>query len=346
MDKTYSVERFNMCARGLNQRLSQSVLKIPDNIKAQVQEIHIRADKPVVLYCGTVTYYLTSENQLVSQCFTENMLISSHRDIYECFQNICCYSVYTKQTEIKNGFITMRGGHRAGICGTAVYNGNEIINIRDISSINLRIAKEVKGVSNSILKNIDVNNGGVLICGVPSSGKTTVLRDISRVLSTKENLKVCVVDERGEIGGSYSGIVQNDVGMCDVLDGYRKQDGIMHAVRCMSPQVIVCDEIGTDEEAESIKECLNCGVAVLASVHCANVKELLTKPQTHKLLSTGAFEYIVFLSDRKTPGVMREIYTLEELKEYESDRLYSGDNKHNGNRILSVSGTKAKNDVV
>lgn len=337
--------RFDMCIKGLNQRLFQTLVKIPSRFKAQVQEIHIRTQKPVSLYCGNITYYVTNENQIVS-CVTDNMLTASQIDINESFQNICSYSVYTRQSEIKNGYVTLRGGHRAGICGTAVYQGDSIINIRDISSINLRVAKEVKGVAENILKHIKLEKGGVLICGVPSCGKTTVLRDIARVLSTESNMKVCVVDERGELGGTYSGIVQNDLGMSDVLDGYKKSDGILHAVRCMSPEVVVCDEIGTDSEAQSITECLNSGVCVIASVHCADVKELLNKPQTRKLLSTNAFEYIVFLSDRKNPSVMREIYTLRELREYENNRLYSVDCKHNSNRLLSVSSSQAKNDVV
>lgn len=341
-----SVERFNVCAKGLNQRLQNAVIQIPDHIKIQIQEIHIRVNKPVALYCGSTTYFLTLNNQIVSHWFNDNMLIASRNDVYESFQNICCYSVYSRQTEINNGFITMRGGHRAGICGTAFYNGENITAIRDISSINLRVAREIKGVSKEILKNIDINKGGVLICGVPSCGKTTVLRDISRVLSTERNLKVCVVDERGELGGTYSGVVQNDLGLCDVLDGYQKQDGIMHAVRCLSPNVVVCDEIGSDEEVRGIRECLNSGVTIIASAHCANVDELLSKPQTCNLISTGAFEYIVFLSDRKSPGVMKEMYILEELKSYENNRLYPSDNFHNGCRILSVNGTKASNDVV
>lgn len=345
MDKYY-VERFNMCVKGLNQRLQNAVMQIPDHIKVQIQEIHIRTNKPVALYCGSITYFLTANNQIVSHWFNENMLIASHSDVYESFQNICCYSVYARQTEINNGFITMKGGHRAGICGTAFYNGENITSIKDISSINLRVAREIKGVSKDILKNIDINKGGVLICGVPSGGKTTVLRDISRVLSTEYNLKVCVVDERGEMGGTYSGIVQNDLGLCDVLDGYRKQDGIMQAVRCMSPNVVVCDEIGTGEEAEGIKECLNSGVTVIASAHCSNVDELFSRPQTYNLISTGAFEYIVFLSDRKSPGVMKELYVLEELKNYENTRVHSSDNLNNSCRVLSVNSTKTTNDVV
>lgn len=341
-----SVKRFDMCAKGLNQRLQNAVKQIPDRIKAQVQEIHIRTNKPIALYCGKITYYLTLNNQIVTHRFSDNMFVTTHSDISETFQNICCYSVYSKQPEIINGFITLKGGHRAGICGTAFYNGDNITSIRDISSINLRVAREIKGISKNILNRIDITNGGLLICGVPSCGKTTVLRDIARELSTKNNLKVCVIDERGELGGTYSGIVQNDLGLSDVLDGYKKQDGIMHAIRCMSPNVIICDEIGSDSEADGIKECLNSGVTVIASAHCANINELLTKPQTSKLISTGAFEYIVFLSNRETPGIVKELYQLEEVKSYENNRLYSSDNLHNGCRVLSVNSSQTKDDVI
>lgn len=344
--ESYLVKRFNMCAKGLNQRLQNAVMKIPNSIKEEIQEIHIRTNKPVTLYSSNITYYLTKDNQAVSHWYNSNMLIATQSDICETFQNICCYSVYSKQSEINNGFITLKGGHRAGICGTAVYNEEKITSIRDISSINLRIAKEFKGASAKLLNCIDISKGGVLICGIPSCGKTTLLRDIARVLSTEKALKVCVVDERGELGGAYLGISQNDLGLCDILDGYRKQDGIMQAVRSLSPNVIVCDEIGTDDEAEKIKECLNSGVSVIASVHCANLDELLSKPQTCKLISTGAFEYIVFLSDRKSPGVIKELYRLEELKHYEDNRLYSADNINNSCRVLSVNVAKRENNAI
>lgn len=344
--ENYLVHRFNMCAKGLNQRLQNAVMKIPDSIKEEIQEIHIRTNKPVTLYSANITYYLTSDNQIVSHWYNSNMLIATPSDICETFQNICCYSVYSKQAEINNGFITLKGGHRAGICGTAVYNDGKITSIRDISSINLRIAKEFKGASAKLLSSIDINKGGVLICGIPSCGKTTMLRDIARVLSTDYSLKVCVVDERGELGGAYQGISQNDLGLCDVLDGYRKPDGIMQAVRSLSPDVIVCDEIGTDDEAEKITECLNSGVSVIASVHCSNSDELLSKSQTCKLISTGAFEYIVFLSDRKSPGVIKELYQLEELKNYEDNRLHSADIINNSCRVLSVNIAKTENSVI
>ncbi len=346
MDNNYLLERFNMCAISLNQRISRAIMKIPEHVKLQAQEIHIRINKPVAIYCGCITYYLTMQNQLISYCLPSNMLIATQRDVNESFHNLCSYSVYSRQEEIKNGYLTISGGHRAGVCGTAVYTGDEISNVRDISSINLRISREIKGIATGFINNIALDKGGVLLCGVPACGKTTFLRDLSRILSLEKNYKVCIIDERGEIGGTHYGVVQNDVGMCDVLDGYKKTDGIIHAVRCMSPQVIVCDEIGRNDEAESIKSCLNSGVAVVASVHCSSVKELLTKPQTKALLSTGAFEYIAFMSDRKHPGVIKEIYTLEELKEYEADRLYSFDNKHNSNRLLSVAATTTQNDVV
>ncbi len=344
--ENYLITRFNDCAKGLNQRLYSAVMSIPNSIKEEIQEIHIRTNKPVTLYGTNITYYLTASNQVVSHWYNSNMLIATQSDICESFQNLCCYSVYSKQSEINNGFITLKGGHRAGICGTAVYNENKITSIRDISSINLRIAKEFKGVSEKLLSRIDLNKGGVLICGAPSCGKTTLLRDIARVLSTEKGLKVCVVDERGELGGAYLGVSQNDLGLCDVLNGYRKADGIMQAVRSLSPNVIVCDEIGTDNEAEKIKECLNSGVSVVASIHCSNIDELLSKPQSSRLISTGAFEYIVFLSDRKAPGVIKELYRLEELKHYEDNRLYSADNINNGCRVLSVNIAKTENNAI
>lgn len=320
-----TIRRFDRAAKGLGQRLFDRVVRINDDIKSSAQEIRIRVNKPVAIYTPNEMFFITVEGKAVSEIISGKMLVSSQRDIADCFQTLCSYSVYSRQNEIRKGFITMQGGHRAGLCGTAVYRGGEIYNIRDISGINIRIAREIFGCADKLLEYIKNLSGGVLVCGPPSCGKTTLLRDIARQLSTVCAQKTVVIDERGELAGIYAGIAQNDLGFSDVLDGFSKGDGMMQAVRCLSPDYIICDEIGTSQEIALLEQSLNAGVKVIATVHASSREELLKKPQGEALLRTGAFEKIVFLKSRKSPGEIKEVFSKEVLSGVQGGRS-SNDN--------------------
>ena len=224
----------------------------------------------------------------------------------EVVRKICEYSVYSRQNEIVNGFITLRGGHRAGICGTAVLRDGEMSNVRCISSVNLRFAREIRGSADQLLHSVKDISGGVLICGEPSSGKTTLLRDLARQLSADRN--VALIDERGELAACIGGMPQNDVGLCDVYDGYPKAEAMRHAVRTMSPDVLICDEIGTDEEA-SLRNCLRGGVAVIATAHIRHREEL----RRHPAFRTGAFSTVVFLSGRQNVGEIISVQSVGDV---------------------------------
>ncbi len=339
------VKRFDLCVCGLGRSLSQILLKISEDIKYKTQEIHMRTGKPLVLYCGEESFYVKGNGAAVKYV-TEDIVRLFEEDIDECFQSICRYSVYTRQDEIKNGFVTMKGGNRAGICGTAVYEKDSLTSIRNIYSINVRISKEVRGVSREFFRLTGNVVRGTLICGAPCSGKTTMLRDIARVISQEKGMKVSVIDERGEIGGGLGGELCNDVGFCDIFSGYKKTDGMMQAIRCMSPDVIICDEIGSEEEACCVSEALNSGVTVIAAVHCHNIKEFLQKPQTMRLAQTSAFEYAVFLSDRKHLGKISRVIRIEELVKCESGRLYTDNTEYDLSRLLYVDEGEEKNKAV
>ena len=201
----------------------------------------------------------------------------------------------------------MYGGHRAGICGTAVVNNGKIVNIRDITSINVRIAREHKGCADSLYNKIIAVSGGVLICGAPCSGKTTVLRDLARLLSTKGKKNVALIDERGELAGTASGKFQNDIGMCDVYDSYNKSEAMLHAIRSMAPEIVICDEIGSKEDIYAVEKSVNCGVRIISSTHCASEYELKQKANMVSLMKTGAFQTLVFLSNRTHAGEIVKI---------------------------------------
>lgn len=321
------VRRFDKAARGLGQHIFERIIRVDDDLKSAAQEIRLRVNKPVMIYTATDTLYLTCDGAAVKEQQPGRMIIATQRDISDCFQTLCNYSVYSRQNEIRKGFITTQGGHRAGLCGTAVYRGGEIYNIRDVSGVNLRIAREIFGCADKLLDYIKDLNGGMLICGPPSCGKTTLLRDTARQLSTVYGKKIAVIDERGELAASFAGIPQNDLGYSDVLDGYLKCDGIMQAVRCLSPEYIICDEIGSSEETMLLEQCLNAGVRVIATIHAANSDELMKKPQGLALLKTGAFEKVVFLKTRETPGEIKEVLGKEELLVGKSVRNNNDNNR-------------------
>ena len=300
MDFNISFKRentgFNSAVLYLNEKFRSKAENINNEIRLAAQEIRLRVNKSPAIVCPNKTYFLAHDGTL---SLKETPFFVVPTDIQETIKIICSYSIYSYQSQIKNGFITLRGGHRAGICGTAVINGGEITNIRDISSINIRIAKEIKGCSDKILKKITYNPKGTLIAGPPSSGKTTILRDLARNLSLVQNgpvKKIAIIDERGEIAAVYNGIPQVDIGLCDVLNGYPKGEGILQAVRVLSPNIVICDEMGNISEINAIEEGLNSGAEIIASVHCGDKKDLFNKPQIKRLLATKAFSNIILLS--------------------------------------------------
>lgn len=297
MNTKLEVSGFESAILCLSEKIRKSISLIPLEIKKKAQEIRIRINRNVLVICPDASYFLSYDGELSQK---ETLFFVTPIDIGETIKIICSYSIYSYQNQIKNGFITLRGGHRAGICGTAVINGNEITNIRDISSINIRIAKEVRDCSEQMIRKLGSDINHTIIAGPPSSGKTTFLRDISRKLSLGEYgipKKISIIDERGEIAAVYRGIPQCDVGMCDVLNGYPKDIGIMQAIRVLSPDIIICDEIGTGAEVSLIAEGLNAGVGVIASIHAGNIEELSNKKQIQMLVKTKAFKKIILLNN-------------------------------------------------
>ena len=303
-------KRFLNAASVLSAKLYKVLSSAPDLITSTAQEITLRLNRPLCVECNGKRYYFTENNCITDTIFDTQMVVVTERNMFETFQNICNYSVYSRQNEINNGYITLKGGHRAGVCGTAVLNENKIVNIKDITSINIRIAREILGCSKEILSSVDVRKG-VLICGAPCSGKTTIIRDIARQLSYE--CKVSVIDERNELSSNVNGAFQNDMGMCDVFDSYIKSDAIVQAVRSMSPDVIVCDEISTEKDIEALTCGLNSGISYIVTLHADNSQELLNKPIAQVLLKSGGISTVIFLRTKKEAGQIKSIVSIEEL---------------------------------
>lgn len=304
---------FDSAAEILCDELRETVTSIPESKKNSVQEIRLRSGKPLTLTDGTSSLFIDNKGRILYSS-GDNALVVSQRNIFDTFKRLCGYSVYSYQEQIKNGFITVRGGHRVGICGTAVSNSGKISAVNDISSLNIRISRQIYGVSAEIINKCCPLNGGIIIIGMPSSGKTTILRDLSYRLSLGiecKMMRTSVIDERGELSGTFQGCAYNDLGLCDILNSYPKGEGIIHAVRALSPQVIICDEIGTEEDCISASQGFNAGAYIIASVHASDYDEFLLRPIAKQLISSGAFRTAVILESSDRPGRIREIRCIE-----------------------------------
>ena len=225
---------------------------IDQNMVNELQEIRLRTGrKTIIKYssCEKISDFTPNENNMI-----------------EILQRLCDNSIYSYQNQIINGFVTLVGGHRVGIAGSIAMKDGKVSNINYISALNFRIAKEVIGASDKIMKYI-VKNGEVqntLIVSKPGMGKTTILRDLVRNISENTLNTISVIDERGEIAAMYKGVPQNNIGSrCDVFDNVTKSIGMKMAIRAMSPDVIVSDEIGSKEDVEAINYALLSGAKLM-----------------------------------------------------------------------------------
>lgn len=280
-----------------------------------ISEVRIKRSWPVSVIANNERYFLKYDGLLTKNIESGSLCIADAEDFDESVRKLCNYSLHSYQNELINGFITIGGGHRVGICATAVKNSKgEIVSVKNISSMNIRISRDIRGVSDKIINSI-FSNGikSILIVGEPSSGKTTLLRDIATKLSGKEFgfLRVSIIDERSEIAqtGTFLERKNLDIG-CDIFDAYPKSQGMMTALRSMGPDVIICDEIGKDEDVVAIENISNSGVNIIASIHSSSLGELLRKPQFNKLIRTASFETAIFLKGKISPGEISDIVSL------------------------------------
>lgn len=266
-------------------RLSIEMARVSPEWLSHLNEIRLRIHQPVVLMSDKDYRLLGEHTPLTGE------------EIREIFEKMCDYSVYSRQNELSRGYLLLPGGHRVGVCGSATTDNSGRRTLRNITSFNIRVANEFLHCADKLLQACAPLEEGLLIAGPPCCGKTTLLRDIALSLSSPPSpRKVVVVDERGELAGMYQGEPQHTLGLfCDVLNGYPKGEGILNAVRTLSPDVIICDEIGAGQEIDAIREGLNSGICFIASIHCRNADELYRKPQFQKLRQSGAFHQLVLL---------------------------------------------------
>ncbi len=300
----------------LSAPLRATLEKLPSSYKEGLTEIRLRAEQPVILVYNNQCMAVELDGTPTEIC-GNSVLICSYECLEQTFRRVCGYSVHTHQKEIARGYITLKGGHRVGLCGTGVEQGEQIGALKEISSLNIRIARQVFGVATPLIPL--AQTGGLLLVGRPASGKTTLLRDLARQLSGKGQVgkKIVLLDERGELAAMWDGIPQNQVGCnTDVLSGISKSIGLEMAIRGLSPDVVICDEIGSRKEAEGLLGCMHAGVQVIASVHSASFEELSRKPWVMALLRAGVFERLALLSSHKGKGqIERTVKTDDWLAE-------------------------------
>ena len=284
---------------------------LPKSLKDHATEIRFRTGRPVSICTGKKSYYLTQMSTL-TEVADRRCVCVNKQEMEELVLHLSGYSLHSHQSDFVNGFLTVKGGHRIGLSGSAVTQNGKICSVKQISSINLRISREVKGCAQELIRRVFTNGlANVLVAGSPASGKTTLIRDAVRLLS--KTYQISVIDERSEIASMIFGTPQNDVGpMTDILDGYPKSEGIIRAVRSLSPDLIVCDEIGSSQDIDALATGTNSGVHILATIHAANMEELMRKPLIHSLLERGSIDYLVFLSSKQVPGKIESIIKVGE----------------------------------
>ena len=267
----------------------EALSHLPLASREQATEIRLRAGRPLsVVVEGKAMAPLNPR--------TGQPVVIGAEELKRMLRKMCEFSLYTHQEEMQKGYLTLRGGHRVGLAGTAVYTGGQVTGLRELSSMNIRIAREVFGSADKLIPYVKPRLHSLLIAGPPGSGKTTVLRDLLRQLGDSGLPGIALVDQRGEIAAVKDGIAQNQVGdCCDILTGYSRGEGIQMALRNLGPAVIACDEIGEEEDVQAILSGANSGVCFFATIHGERLEQLERKTAYQELQRAKVFDYVVLL---------------------------------------------------
>jgi stage III sporulation protein AA len=293
--------------------LQQLLGLLPGNVIDKLEEIRIREGRPLEIVHEGGYGFAGKDGQLRTSA--EEAYKPTAELCRKLLERITNHSLYAMEEELKRGYITVAGGHRIGLAGRTVLESGIVRGLRDIGGFNIRIARDIAGVSDELLPQlldpIKQTIRSALILAPPQQGKTTMIRDLSRAVSYGRwrhpagarwpARKVGIVDERSEIAACVKGVPTFDVGpRTDVMDACPKAEGMMMLLRSMSPELLVADEIGRPEDGEAIREAANAGVAVIATAHAYDMDEARGRPVLRRLLDEGAFDVVVEL--RRMPG--------------------------------------------
>ncbi len=303
--------------------------RLPSTVWQVAEEIRLRAQRPLTVAAFDRDLWVTPEGTLATN--PGAALQPSPEDITAALQLMCQGSIYAREEELRGGFLTLAGGYRVGIAGHVVADEGAVKTIHPVSSLAVRLPREVPGLATSILPFLLTRACGeeryflpTLIISRPRGGKTTMLRDLVRLLSAGyppdgwPGARVALVDERSEVACSYLGVPQCDVGWrTDVLDACPKGAGLMLAIRTLAPEIVATDEIGTPQDVAAIQEAAVAGVSVLATAHASTREEVLRRPGLGQLVAEGVFQRVVIISRRQGPG------TVEAVLDEKGEALFS-----------------------
>lgn len=290
-------ERFDDLLSYVTPAIASSLYMISEPEKALVTELRLRLGAPVALTLGNSTRFLSRDGKL-SLFMPSFPVLASSDNLTDSYLLVCSHSVHTHGEELGNGFITLPGGHRVGIVGDGVEQAGRIQSFRQVTALNYRFSHEIIGAAEP-LRPLLFSTKGLLICGAPSTGKTTVLRDAVRMLSLGDesgSKRICLVDSRRELSGFSKNKYAYSLGpSTDVLLCQATASAIQIALRVMNPEYLVCDEIVTEEETAGLMAASGCGVRILASLHAGSLGEARERPIAKQLITCGAVRDLVFL---------------------------------------------------
>ena len=295
------MDHFEEAAALLPPAMRQEALALPPLVRRRVEELRLRSGRPPTAVVG-------GDELPLSQTPVDR------RDLELTVEIATRASAHTALESVRQGYFTVKGGHRIGLCGSVWTENGQVKNLRCLSSLNIRVAHAVPGCGEEVLPKLFYKGNflNTLLLSPPGGGKTTLLRDLTRLLSggaKSAPLRVGLCDERGEVAALWEGAPQFDVGeRTDVLEGCPKAQGLLLLLRGMDPQLLCCDEITDPADCAALEQCGNCGVKLLCTVHAESVEDLLRKPLYRKLLDRGGFERAVILRRWTNPR-----YVVEDL---------------------------------